>query len=167
MKNDEFPDFKRKSEIEGEMAGAAFLSFVQYLRVFLRKKGLNPNDVVFLNLTSNFDGVSMFKKDTGNGEVYIRYAKIVQLGDLGTKEENIVILAVLEKKKDTPFSDDLLIPLYSQMFNLGTKGAKREVNGAEKHLFIFFTLFANDMPISRFLLGIEGRCSAFGCGKVA
>ena len=38
MKNGELPDFKRNSEIEGEMMGAAFVSFVQYLRVFLRKK---------------------------------------------------------------------------------------------------------------------------------
>ena len=93
------------------------------------QKGLNPNDVVFLNLTSNFDGVRMFKKDTTNGEVYIWYAKIVQLGDLGTKEENIMMLAVLEKKKDTPFSDDLLIPLYSQMlrlFCLYVTGRKRQ-----------------------------------------
>ena len=32
-------------------------------------------------------------------------------------------------------------------------------------MFVFSTLFANDMPINRFLLGIEGHSSAFGCGS--
>ena len=165
MKTGEIPEFNRDTKLEDEMTGAAFLSFLTYLRVFLRKKRLNLNDVIILNFTSNFDGVRCFKSSTANGEVYIWYVKVIQLGKLCTKEENIIILAVLEKKKDTPFSDDLLIPLYSQFFKLGTEGVKRKVFGGEKHYFMFFTLFANDLPINRFLLGIEGHGSCYGCGK--
>ena len=72
---------------------------------------------------------------------------------------------MLEKKEDTPFSDDLLIPLYSQLFELSTKGANKKFWGAEKHLFVLSTLFANELPINRFLLGIEEHSSAFGCGS--
>ena len=113
-------------ELEDKMTGAAFLAFVTNLRVFLSKKGIPLDQVLVVNLTSNFDGVRMFNSSTTNGEVYIWYSKIVQLKELSTKEENILILAVLEKKKDTPFSDDLFILLYSQLFELSTKGAKRK-----------------------------------------
>ena len=164
MKYRDIPDFTESSKLEGEMSGAAFLGFLRKLRVFMEKKRLDKNHCLFLNGTSNFDGLRMHKYSTVNGEVYIWYTKLVQLQEVSTKENNIQILAVLEKKKETAFSDDLLIPLYSQMFNLATKGAKRKVFGGEKHLFIFFTLFATDMPINTFLLGIEAHSSSYPCG---
>ena len=140
MKYRDIPEFTPRSKLEEEMTGASFLSFLHHLREFLVKKGLPLEDLLIINLTSNFEGVRMFKYSTDNSEVYIWYSKIVQLKEDGTKEDSILIFAVLEHKEDVIFSDDLLIPFYSQMFDLATKGAVRTVNGGEKHLLIFFTL---------------------------
>ena len=116
MKTGDIPEFSGDTKLDDEMKGTAFLAFVTNLRLFLSKKGIPFNQVLVVNPTSKFDGVRMFKSSTKKGKVYIWYSKIVQLKELSTKEENILVLAELEKKKDTPFSDDLLIPLYSQLF---------------------------------------------------
>ena len=102
MKTGDIPEFSRDTKLEDEMTGAAFLAFVTNLRVFLSKKGIPLNQVLVVNLTSNFDGVRMFNSSTTNGEVYIWYSKIVQLKELSTKEENSLILVVLERRRTLP-----------------------------------------------------------------
>ena len=60
MKTGDIREFSRDTKLEDEMTGAAFLAFVTNLRVFLSKKGIPLDQVLVVNLASNFDGVRMF-----------------------------------------------------------------------------------------------------------
>lgn len=123
--------------------------------------------IIVITTTNNFDGIRMFKYSKENSEVYIWYCTINELDEKEkrTKNENVLILCVLEKKKGSPFKDDLLIPLYSQMFKL-SKGVEIEVYGEEKKILkVFFIQFCNDLLINPILLGMTYHNGAFGCGS--
>lgn len=150
MKSVPVCDLGEDSNIEDITTGIAYLTFQKSIQKWLESVQ-NKEEILILSLTSLFDGVRMHKHSKQDSEVFIWYSTINEIKTGRTKEGNIIILALLEKKKNMPFDDDLLIPLYSQMYKLSTEGAKRMVYGGEEKLLkVYFLHFTNDIPICPF-----------------
>ena len=88
----------------------------------------------------------MFKMTTDNSEAYLAGE---DCAFEAAKEDNILILAIVEKKRGVLFSDELLIALCSIFVPTWNEGSKKEgVRRRSDALFIFCNLLANDMPVN-------------------
>jgi len=144
--------------------GLVYNIFIEGLKkTFQRNNNLENN--IFLTTTNFLDGIKMSKHSKEGNEIYIFQAVINEAVILRTKDDNIIVLGLLEKTKGSFFSDELLIPIYSQMYDIAKNGIKVTIQGNERVLKVFPIQFTNDIPINKIFLGTEGHTSQFGCGK--
>lgn len=162
--------FNGSNVIGGIETGLVYQTWAQYItKMHEIKPAIVRNESIYTSLTNGFDGFKMVKHSKDGSELYILYFVVNELDEEDRfKDCNVKIVLIAEKKtrkgkENEPFSDELLIPFYCQLWKLATEGKKVMTFDGMKHLFCYSLQFVVDIPINIILLGIQSHKSLFGC----